>query len=176
MTSDDVQENPHAPPATPTASMDHAVTVEREDAPHASPPPTRLPAAVEPAAQELPARPRLRVSYWFEGDTLKMESVLMTDRRERVHSETVELMTGSTLEKVHALLLTVAATRAKLAGRVAAPPAPPAEPSRPSSSSEPPPADAGADESSSSDETEPEAAERKTSPDGLKPAQPEPTE
>jgi len=72
---------------------------------------------LQAAPQPLPSRPRLRLSYWYTGDVLRLELVLMTEERELVHRETVEVTPGSTLENVHALLLSVAATRALHTGR-----------------------------------------------------------
>lgn len=56
----------------------------------------------------LPERPRLRVSFWYEGAALRCELVLMSERRELVHRETFEVTRQSTLEQVHAGLVTTA--------------------------------------------------------------------
>lgn len=81
-------------------------------------------------------RPRLRASFWFEGEAAKCELVLMTEQRELVHRQTLSIAPGTGLEQVHAGLLSAAATLArahKFAAEGGAPPpaaapAPPAPP------------------------------------------------
>jgi hypothetical protein len=86
---------------------------------------------------ELPQRPRLRVSFWYEGAAAKCELVLMSERRELVHRETLDVGPGTGLERVHEGLLSAAATLAHAKGfaatggviaRQEAPPAPPEGP------------------------------------------------
>jgi hypothetical protein len=61
---------------------------------------------------QLPAKPRLRVSFWYEGEGARCEFVLMGERRELVHRETLDVGPGTGLETVHAALLAAAATLA----------------------------------------------------------------
>lgn len=70
-------------------------------------------------------RPRLRVSFWYEGDAAVCELTLMTDRRQLVHRATLEIAPGSNLANVHAGLLAAASALAA-AGSAAAVEASPA--------------------------------------------------
>lgn len=77
----------------------------------------------------LPARPRLRASFFFEGDAIACELTLMDERRALVHRQKVPVLPGSGLEQFHAALLSLAATL--MVGAVA-----PREPSDPAMSEE----------------------------------------
>lgn len=70
----------------------------------------------------LPARPRLRASFFFEGDAIACELTLMDEQRALVHRQRVPVLPGSGLEQVHAGLLSLVATLAGVSTQ--APPAP----------------------------------------------------
>jgi hypothetical protein len=58
----------------------------------------------------LPARPRLRASFFFEGDAIACDLTLMNERRGLVHRQKVPVLPGSGLEQFHAALLSLAAS------------------------------------------------------------------
>lgn len=72
----------------------------------------------------LPARPRLRASFFFEGDAIACELTLMDERRALVHRQKVPVLPGSGLEQFHAALLSLSATL--MVGGVPAAPSDPA--------------------------------------------------
>ena len=71
---------------------------------------------------ELPKRPRLRLSLWFEGDKPQAEMLLMDENRNRVHSQRYAVNEGDTMHKLHQVLLTIAGQSAAAAGVVNMPP------------------------------------------------------
>lgn len=92
--------------------------------------------------RQLPARPRLHVSFWFEDGQLQGEMVLMGEDRKGVHRQRYAMNPGDTMTKVHTVLLTIAGQSAYNAGVVDKPAAPAADApsSAPSSSSSKEPA------------------------------------
>jgi hypothetical protein len=87
-------ESPHDVAAPPRESMAGVVTLDAE--PAVAPEPSSVPAQAPAAVPEprrivgLPARPRLRVSYWFEGAELRCEAVLMDESRNLVKRSALE--------------------------------------------------------------------------------------
>lgn len=145
MSGEKVGENPNALAAPPTESMANAVTVEAPGgAESATPrePSTSSPAAsaAQPQLQRvvgLPARPRLRVSWWFEGDKLVAEGVLMDERRELVRRAKFDADADPTYGRMFSYIAAQLVADLRASGVILTAPAATAE--APSSSEETPP-------------------------------------
>jgi len=107
-------ENPHPQAVAPSQSMQGARLVDDEAMVMPSEPPTRPRAQPQPKRPkpeprrvvELPNKARLRLSFWFEGDELKCEGVLMNERRELVHRRLTTAERDDVIDRVYGLFAT----------------------------------------------------------------------
>lgn len=87
----------------------------------------------------LPARPRLRVSYWIEGDKLACEATLMDERRELVRRSRVNVDDDPSVARIFSYFATRLVNELRADGvLVAAPPSPSSREPDPSASSREP--------------------------------------
>lgn len=105
----ETKENPNAPSGPTTESMANARTVEQGEA---SPPAAvaATPSSSSAASSSAPARivvglpesPRVRLSWWFEGKTLKCEGVLMDEGRQPVRRALLDVDADPTFLRMFA--------------------------------------------------------------------------
>ncbi len=72
---------------------------------------------------DLPARPRLRISFWFDADKLKCEALMATEGRTIVHRTPVPA-DGDTVARIYAFFANLLSADLKAGGALVNMPAP----------------------------------------------------
>ena len=100
----ETKENPNAPSGPTTESMANTRTVEQGEAspPAAGAATTASSSAPARIVVGLPESPRVRLSWWFEGKTLKCEGVLMDEGRQPVRRALLDVDADPTFLRMFA--------------------------------------------------------------------------